>query len=414
MRLSVRIVGGLLLIVWCLSALPASAQGKRVAILYFEDDSGFDSPAGCGFIPLGPLGRLFGKTKKQREDWNLEVGFRDLFVTTIQDSPGYEIVTPDEVMVAFAELGVSKRDLRRKDVRLSVADKVRASVLVTATIRKFRQERARGIIERDISGSGAAAVISGGGSLSTSVGAAANFYRASVSTEFVVYGVTGDEAFAANVEKSENYQGGTFRSGPLQASVSDDGARALVGSQEIISPGKVPPVVRHEVLEHVKFGTPGWDAPRVEDGPPNFRQTLLGQVTQEVMTGFVARMRDQIGPSLEEVTPPADAAESIGKVILNPENSTDFYVNLGTAAGLRPGDRLRLLRPGEEIRDIDTGEVLGTFETEIGSLDVVEVLRPKLSRTRVASGEARVGDIVKTIPPQPEPTGSPAPEESRP
>jgi len=373
------------------------AAEKRVAVLPFEDKSGFDSPDGCGCLPTGPFGWLFGKSRSTGEVWNLSVGFQEMLLTTFQNAPGYEIVTADEVLTALGELGIQRRDLRRKEARLQLCDRLKADLLVTGTIRKFRQERARGIIQRDLSGGANAAVLTGSGGLSTSIGATANFYRATIEVDFVAYGVTGEEAFAASLSESENYQVGAVLSGPLQARVSDEGAAAYIGNQPLLRPDKTPPIVNHEILDRVKFGTPGWDTPPKSDDEPTYRRTLLGHVTQRIMNAFVEKTRERVGPLLEEVLP-QPVSLVVGKVVLKSDNSPDFYINLGVSAGIRNGDRLRVFRAGEEIKDPETGEVLGNIETESGLVEVVEVMRPKLSRVRVVSGEVAVNDIVKTIP----------------
>lgn len=370
------------------------AAEKRVVVLPFEDKSGFDAPGGC--LPAGPFGWLFGKSRRQREVWNLSVGFQDMLLTTFQNAPGYEIVTRDELLTALGELGLQRRDLRRKEARLQLCDHLKAHLLVTGTVRKFKQERARGLIERDLSGG--MGVLSGGGGLSTSVGAMATFYRASITVDFVVYGVRGDEAFATTLSESENYHVGAVLSGPLEARVSGEGTRISLGDQPLLSADKTPPIVRHDVLDRVKFGTPGWDAPPKSPEEPTYRRTLLGRLTQRIMDTFVEKTRERVGPALDEVLP-KEVTLAVGRIVLKPENSPDLYINLGVSAGLRNGDQLRVFRPGEEIRDPQTGEVLGTLETEVGLVEVVEVMRPKLSRVRLISGEGTLNDVVKTIPP---------------
>jgi hypothetical protein len=399
-------VCGIALLAFLVWSQAGYAAEKRVAVLSFEDKSGFDSPDGCGCLPTGPFGWLFGKSRRQREVWNLGVGFQDMLLTTFQNAPGYEIVTADELLTALGELGIQRRDLRRKEARLQLCDRLNASFLVTGTIRTFKQERARGIIERDLSGGTGSAVVAGAGGLSTSIGATANFYRASVAVDFVAYGVTGEEAFASSLSESENYQLGAILSGPLEARISDEGASAYIGSQPLIPSDKAPPIVRHETLDRVKFGTPGWDSPPKSADEPTYRRTLLGRVTQNVLNAFVEKTRERVGPALEDVLP-KEVTLVVGKVVMKPENSPDFYVNLGVSAGIRNGDRLRVFQPGDDIKDPETGEVLGSLETEAGLVEVVEVMRPKLSRVRVVSGDVALNYIVKTIPQEPTPPVAP-------
>ena len=62
-----------------------------MAILSFEDHSGFDSPTGCGCIPTGGLiGKIFGGTKR-RTDWDLSSGFRILLNRKLAETGVYEV-----------------------------------------------------------------------------------------------------------------------------------------------------------------------------------------------------------------------------------------------------------------------------------------------------------------------------------
>jgi len=377
------------------TVLFASTPSKRVAVLYFDDKSGFDAPSGCGCLPLGPLDFLFGRTKRQREYWNLEVGFRDMLLTTLRDAPGYEPVMPDEVMTAYAELGIDQKSLKNPEVRAKLAEKLNADILVIGKIRKFKQERAQGLYRRDVSGRATAGVgtVTGG---TGSIGVMGSYYDARISVDFVAYARTGAEVLATEVAASNSYQGGAVRSGPLQARIDGEGAQMYLGAEQIIRRRTKPPVVRHEVLDQIKFGVPGWDDTPKEGDFPNYRETLLGRTTQEVMDEFVEKLRERVGPPLEDLEE-EERPLAVGNIPFVLEETGDIFVNLGTAAKLRPGDRLRVFREVEVIRDLDTGEKLGAIEKEVGLLEVVEVVRPKLSKTRLLSGEARKGDIVKTI-----------------
>ena len=54
----------------CPIAVSETTQQKRIAVLYFEDDSRFDSPTGCGCVP-GFIGNIISSKKR----WDLEAGF---------------------------------------------------------------------------------------------------------------------------------------------------------------------------------------------------------------------------------------------------------------------------------------------------------------------------------------------------
>ncbi|MBL0314048.1 MAG: hypothetical protein IPP78_15410 [Holophagaceae bacterium] len=72
------------------------------------------------------------------------------------------------------------------------------------------------------------------------------------------------------------------------------------------------------------------------------------------------------------------------------------YVNRGEGGGLQPGDTLIVYEAGKAMIDPDTGESLGTTETAVATLRVVEIL-PKFSKAEVLKGESKVfaGQIVR-------------------
>jgi hypothetical protein len=59
-------------------------------------------------------------------------------------------------------------------------------------------------------------------------------------------------------------------------------------------------------------------------------------------------------------------------LVIGVQGST-VYVNRGEDGGLRQGEVLSVFRPGIQLVDPYTGEVLGSAETEIGTVRVVRV-----------------------------------------
>lgn len=69
------------------------------------------------------------------------------------------------------------------------------------------------------------------------------------------------------------------------------------------------------------------------------------------------------------------------------------YLNIGSGAGIKAGDRFEIKRMGEQITDPDSGEVLGGEETVVGTIEIVKVMGEKLSVGRPVSGSGfAVGD----------------------
>ena len=390
-----------MLVLFAVVTTPVDAQEKRILPLEFLDHSGFDSPLGCGCLAFGPLGSIFGRSKGQREYWELDAGFRDMLVSTLDDAYGYEVITPEEALIAMEELDISERDLRRNEVdRQRLAERLNATAAVSGTIGRFKQERARGMYRRDmggITGSGTGASSANVGA-STAVGVVGAYYTASVEVDFRVFARTGVEIVSKRFSGGRRHTSGGVKSGPLEAMISDAGATAYIGPQALLTPADAPPVVNPATLNQVAFGREGWDAPDDPSRAPNFRRTLLGLVTQDVMDGLVRELRERIGPPLpEEEGDDEPAVLLVGKVALIAADTGDAYINLGAQHSVRAGDRFRVMREGDAITDPDTGERLGASETAVGVLEVVEVVRDKLSRTILIEGEADAGDVVRPV-----------------
>jgi hypothetical protein len=61
------------------------------------------------------------------------------------------------------------------------------------------------------------------------------------------------------------------------------------------------------------------------------------------------------------------------------------------------GDEFVVFREGEELKDPDTGASLGSEETKVGAIKVIEdALKGKASKAKITDGsDIKVGDIVR-------------------
>ena len=360
---------------------------KRLAVLEFQDSSGFDSPRGCGCIPMGPFERLFGRTRGARERWNLAAGFRDMLTTTLENAYGYEPIAPEELNAALAELKLNPKDLKKEEARKRLATHLGADALLTGKIEMFKQDRTRGAAGGQMASGGAL-------SASSKVGIGAAHHRASARLHFTAYGPEGGELLSAPISETATYSIGSAQTGPLSTSLDNKGASTRIGSQEAADPKRLPPIVDHRILNKVKFGVKGWDAPEKPGKPPNYRRTLLGVVTAKTLNSAVAHLRERIGPALPEETAEEPARSAlIGKIAFVQEK--EIYINLGGKHNVNAGDMFRVFREGEPVLDPDTGEKIGAVEKLIGTIRVEETMRPAMSRAVLVSGEALRGDIVR-------------------
>ncbi len=66
--------------------------------------------------------------------------------------------------------------------------------------------------------------------------------------------------------------------------------------------------------------------------------------------------------------------------------SGTVYLNIGSAEGIKVGDRFEVRAMGEAIIDPDTGESLGGVETDVGIVEVSKVINERLSEARIVEG----------------------------
>lgn len=90
----------------------------------------------------------------------------------------------------------------------------------------------------------------------------------------------------------------------------------------------------------------------------DFDESLVGKATREAI-GQLVQMLDTALTSL-----PWQA-----KII---KGTPDIFINVGSEAGVGVGDVLVVYRAGEELVDPDTGLSLGSVETKIGTIRVVD------------------------------------------
>jgi curli biogenesis system outer membrane secretion channel CsgG len=128
------------------------------------------------------------------------------------------------------------------------------------------------------------------------------------------------------------------------------------------------------------------DTSRLDFGSrTEFDQSIVGIATRDAIETIV----DMIDDTSENVL-------WQGKVVM--ASGGTVVINAGEAGGVKVGDRFKIFRPGEELIDPDTGISLGSLESEIGEVEVVNasVGEGKASQCKVVSGEGfDRGDIVR-------------------
>ena len=377
------------------------AAPKRVVVLYFEDHSRFDHPTGCGCIPTGPFGRLFGG-RNHHKRWHLKEGFVELLNRKLDEVEVYEPVSQDELLDAMAELGLSRKMLQSDSKkRAELAKALKVETLVVGDIRKFNQERVKANAGRLIRQGGqryqgATASYIGGVQLMGSL------YIVSIHLEMRFFGTSGAEIDTPKLSARKQHQAGGGRIGPVTGMVTEQGTEWQFGQ----SPGfkRMPrPIVAPAELNQIEFGSEKYD------------KTLFGMATDEVLHKIVLALRENIGPALpgSDVVVQRDAGKAgqpvpqvstvQGTIIFvdskDPENT---YINIGSDKGVAVDQQLRVYTI-ESLVDPDTGDVLGVVPKSVGVVKVVEVQTDRLSRVKIIEGfgEVKKGDRVKQEKPPP-------------
>ena len=377
------------------------AAPKRVVVLYFEDHSRFDHPTGCGCIPTGPFGKLFGG-RKHHKRWILKEGFIELLNRKLEQSEVYEPISQDELLDAMAETGLSRKGLQSdSQERAQLAKALKAEVLIVGDIRKFNQERVKAnagrLIRQGGSGyQGATASYVGGMQLMGSL------YVVSIQLDMQFFGTSGTEIDNPKIAARKQHQIGGARIGPIEYIVTEQGTESQFGQ----SPGlkrKPRPTVAPAQLNQTEFGSAEYD------------KTLFGMATNEVLHKVVLALRENIGPAL----PGSDVALQPGQpspqatmvqgaiVYVDSEDPENTYINIGSAKGVAVDQQLRVYTT-ESLIDPDTGDVLGVIPKPVGVVKVVEVQSDRLSRVQIIEGfgEIKKGDRVKQEKPTPSDSGS--------
>ena len=377
-----------------------AAPKKRIAVLYFEDHSRFDSPTGCGCIPSF-IGNLFS-TKKR---WDLEAGFAKMLNRKLVETNMYEPVSKDELLDAMALMTLSRHGLKKlnQEQRATLAKHLNADVIVVGDIQKFNQERFRTNASRTLREGGREAQRGPvGASYVAPVILRGSIHRATIKLNMKFYNASGNAVAEPRIAASRdhNYLGTKVAS--LEASRTEAGTNLTFG-QTTESQRKNPrPIVKPVELNEIQFASAEYD------------RTLFGIVTNEALIKVVLALRDSVGPNF--ITPwepntqaakegqkkPAAPGEPIkGNIVHVDEPPDDIYVDIGSNWDVAINQEFDVYTKGKPVRDLNTGEILTYVPKQIGRIAVSEILNDKVSIFRVIemTEPFKKGDTVREITP---------------
>lgn len=381
-------------------AVSDAAPKKRVAVLYFEDHSRFDSPTGCGCVPTF-IGNIFS-TKKR---WNLEAGFAKMLNRKLVETNVYEPISNDELLDAMALMTLSRQNLKKLDQeqRATLAKHLNADVIVVGDIRKFNQERLRTNASRTLREGGREAQ-RGAASASylAPVILRGSLHRVTIKLNMEFYNASGNAVAEPRISASRDHSYAGTKFASLEASMTEEGTNLSFGQTRDSQRKNPRPIVKPTELNQIQFASAEYD------------RTLFGLVTNEALIKVVLALRDSVGPNFitpwepkaakeEKDAPITTSGEPVkGKIqYVDNEHPDKIYVNIGSNRRIAINQEFAVYTRGKPVRDLDTGEILTYVPKQIGLVAVSEILNDKVSIFRVVetTEPLKIGDAVREITP---------------
>jgi curli biogenesis system outer membrane secretion channel CsgG len=117
----------------------------------------------------------------------------------------------------------------------------------------------------------------------------------------------------------------------------------------------------------------------------NWNDTDIGKACREAVDGCVSLITDNLAK-----------IPWSGKVLKVNTDGT-LLMKPGSEGNVGVGDEIEIFREGEELKDPDTGASLGSEETKVGAIKVIEdALKGKASKAKITNGtDIKTGDIVR-------------------
>ncbi len=392
------------------AAVSDATTKKRIAVLYFEDHSRFDSATGCGCIPS-----FIGNMVTTKKRWDLEAGFAKMLNRKLVETNVYEPVSKDELLDAMASMTLSRRNLWKLDQeqRAALAKRLNADVIVMGDIRTFNQERLRTNASRTLREGGRQAQ-RGTASYMAPVILRGSLHRATIKLNMKFYNTAGSVVTEPRISASRDhsYVGTKFAS--LEASATEEGTNLTFGQTPDTRRKNPRPIVKPTELNEIQFASAEYD------------RTLLGVVTHEVLIKVVLALRDSVGPNFitpweskagtdkkAQETPEKVGGPVKGKIqYVDNEDLDKIYINIGSNRGIAINQEFAVYTRGKPVRDLDTGEVLTYLEKQVAVVAVAEILNDKISVFRVVemTEQLKIGDVVREVTPDSDASAQPTSE----
>lgn len=133
-------------------------------------------------------------------------------------------------------------------------------------------------------------------------------------------------------------------------------------------------------------GNGGGGGGGVDMSSSNFANTIIGEAVAQAVTQLAGNLN-------RDATQLPEKAVVIDGMIADVSGET-VVLNIGSRAGLKVGDHLKVVRMGRTIKDPATGRTLRSTETPVGEVVITDV-DEQSAGGRLSGGGVKVGDHVK-------------------
>ena len=133
----------------------------------------------------------------------------------------------------------------------------------------------------------------------------------------------------------------------------------------------------------------GFGGGHVDFGSSNFQNTIIGEATKTATQNLAADLVSKAG----KITPRAVHVEGL----VAAADGGQIVINVGSHAGVKPGDQFQVLHVGKEIKDPNTGAVIRRMTSPVGIIQATDVDDASAVCSVISGSGFQTGDMVKSL-----------------
>jgi curli biogenesis system outer membrane secretion channel CsgG len=141
-------------------------------------------------------------------------------------------------------------------------------------------------------------------------------------------------------------------------------------------------------------GTGGFGGGGASMGSSNFAATIIGEATTSAVKDLATNLNAD-SAKLPTIASPVAPVVTVNGLIAD-ASSNDIIINVGSAGGVKVGDKLAVTRVVRVVKDPSTGKPLRSIEDPVGQLTITSVDASSAVGTFSGAGKPKTGDTVKT------------------